>query len=134
MSRLAVPRIVLSRVRECSPIDGRLLKRTCWRWRVKVGRKICFGGYASLKRDARGDAETLLEECSRVEDQRRSGRLFNGSNISIVRPAAGEERFAVKYGNQVIEYCDSQEEADELIDELKHSPDLLNKLLDIDAV
>ena len=62
MRKRVVYRVVLRRVCECSPVDGRLLKRKCWHWRVKMGQLVVFGGYTSLKREATQNAHRLMSE------------------------------------------------------------------------
>lgn len=74
-------KIVLRRVCDHSPIDGRRLKRKVWGWRVMKGKELLHGGYATTKRDALNNARIVMTE-NKTDDVCASLRAHN-------RPADG---------------------------------------------
>lgn len=57
-------KIKVRKVRACSPVDGRRLKRFCWHWMIFRGREQVGGGYCATKRDALNDARLTAGDVS----------------------------------------------------------------------
>ena len=41
-----------------------------WRWEIKRGRKVLFGGYCKTKKDATNDAGVVMRQNNKLTDSR----------------------------------------------------------------